>query len=165
MPNIHDKINQLYNQDNDSYMVDFVPFTFPNEDYFDLEIFLDKHYKADFAKKIIFIAFAVMYYYDSQVYFNSIADVSNPIFEKYDGKDLRHNDLEELNKLINTIIMEGYGVDFDIIFKHDKTESMMCIAGDYSVYFFNLTGDAYNNIKQMIEHAGLYLKPIDNEEN
>lgn len=159
MPNIYDKINQLYNQDQDSYMIDFVPFTFSNEDYFDLEIFLDKHYKADFAKKIIFIAFSVMYYYDSQAYIDR--DFSNPDFEKYKNKDLRHYDLEELNELITTIIMEGYGFDFDVIFKHYNTESMMCIADDYSVYFFNLNGDAYDTIKQMINHAGLYLKLIN----
>lgn len=163
MPNIYDKISQLYNQDKDSYMVDFVPFTFPNEDYFDLEIFLDKHYKADFAKKIIFIAFAVMYYYDSQAYIDR--DFSNPDFEKYKNKNLRHNDLEKLNKLLTTIIMEGYMIDFNVIFKHGNTESMMCIAGDYSVYFFNLTGDTYDKIKQMVDHAGLYLKSLDNEEN
>ena len=61
--------------------------------------------------------------------------------------------------------MEGYGFDFNVLFKHDNTESMMCIVGDYSVYFFNLTGDVYDKIKQMVDHTGLYLKSLNNEKN
>ena len=48
--------------------LDFVPFIFPNEDFAELANYLDKNYKPDFAKKIAFIAFAIIYNYDSHIF-------------------------------------------------------------------------------------------------
>ncbi len=48
--------------------LDFVPFTFPNEDFAELADYVDKNYKPVFAKKITFIAFAIIYNYDSRIF-------------------------------------------------------------------------------------------------
>ena len=51
------------NYDNAVDLIDhlIVPFTFQNEDYAELEMYLNVHFKPRFAEKIKFIAFALMY--------------------------------------------------------------------------------------------------------
>ena len=75
------------------YYVDFVPITFMNEDFAELADYLAINYKPDFAKKIIFIAFTILCYYDSAVFL-----AGDDYLEKYTNKDLRHTDLESIAK-------------------------------------------------------------------
>lgn len=50
------------------YLMLIVPITFMNEDFDELADYLAINYKPDFAKKIIFIAFTILCYYDSAVF-------------------------------------------------------------------------------------------------
>lgn len=66
------------------YIVDFVPFIFPNEDYAKFESYLDKNYKKYFSKKIIFVLYSLMFYYDSHLYLEWKAE--EPPFPEYQKK-------------------------------------------------------------------------------
>ena len=82
----------------DDYYIDFVPITFPNEDYSELSEYLNKDFKPHFAKKIIFIAFTILYYYDSHVFLDDTDQ--KPLYPKLINKDLRRIGLDKLAKLI-----------------------------------------------------------------
>lgn len=49
--NAVDLIDHLIDQQADKYFADFVPFTFQNEDYAELEMYLNVHFKPRFAEK------------------------------------------------------------------------------------------------------------------
>lgn len=80
------------------YYVDFVPFTFPDRNYAELDDYLETHYKETSAKKIIFIAFSLMYYYDCHVYLDEKMSES---FSNFKKKDLRNIGLDILDAFIN----------------------------------------------------------------
>lgn len=68
LPMNYDNAVDLIDQQSDKYFADFVPFTFQNEDYAELYMYLNVHFKPWFAEKIKFIAFALMYQHESYVY-------------------------------------------------------------------------------------------------
>lgn len=81
--NAVDLIDHLIDQQSDKYFADFVPFTFQNEDYAELEMYLNVHFKPRFAEKIKFIAFALMYQHESYVYLDeAVANALYPDLKK-----------------------------------------------------------------------------------
>lgn len=140
-----------------NYMIDFVPITFKNEDYAELEEFLDKHYRSEFANKIVFIAFTILYFHKSYVYLDE--GYTEPPYANWEHQDLRQLDLEQLNSLIRKMIMDNYeGVN--ILFENNGTTSLMRFFGGYSVNFYNLPDKEVPMIKSLVNHQGLYLKTI-----
>lgn len=149
-------IDELMNKR--GYYVDFVPFVFQNENYTELENFLDKDYKKQYAKKIEFIAFSLMYYYDCHVYLDDELE-DNPFLE-YRQKDIRNIGLDKLDILIKKMIIENYAGLNIIIDNHDATYSLMRIEDGYQTLFFNISGECLDNVKQLVNHQGLFLKQL-----
>lgn len=143
-----------FKKPNGNYYLDFVPFTFPNEDYSELADYLDKTYKPDFAKKITFIAFAIIYNYDSHIFLDPELASSYPDLA---SRDLRHEDLGTLASLIEKMIIDNYSA-INIMFKHHGEYSLMRVADEYDTSFFNLTGQKFKMIKSLVDRQGLYLK-------
>ena len=155
----------------DDYYIDFVPITFPNEDYSELADYLEKNYKSDFANKIVFIAFTILYYYDSQVFIDkwdkdtdprSLTYLkknkyTKPIYPDLVFKDIRHVGLNAIATLIKMMVMEN-SKGINILFKNDGKTSLMSIEDEYSTYFYNLTGKGLEIIDKLVEHQGLFLK-------
>lgn len=143
------------------YIIDFVPITFPdadyNKDYPEFQEYLDKHYKSDFAEKIIFIAFTIIFYYDSSIWFDDT--FSGTRFDKLQHKDLRYIGLEKLAKIIRILIMENR-TGLNILFKNNDQISLFRIEDGYDKSFFNLSDEAVPMIKSLVDHEGLYLKKI-----
>ncbi|BDR60973.1 hypothetical protein [Lactobacillus xylocopicola] len=167
-------IDDLNEQNHNDYYIDFVPITFPNEDFAELADYLEKHYKPDFANKIVFIAFTIMHYYESYVslvidgdedeYENDEdyeATETDIYFSKLRYKDLRHLGLEELAKLISKMVIDNYR-GINILFKNDDKFSLMAIEDEYDTYFRNLSGNALKLVDQLVNHQGIYLKKAPN---
>ncbi|BDR60975.1 hypothetical protein [Lactobacillus xylocopicola] len=148
-------IDDLYDQKQNDYYIDFVPITFPNEDFAELADYLENHYKPDFANKIVFIAFTIMHYYESYVFLDNTAE--EPIYPDLVNKDLRHMGLDELSKLIHKIIIENWSGLY-IIFKNENQISTMRISDEYDTSFRNLSGNALALVKQLVRQQGIYLK-------
>lgn len=70
--------NLLEQHSQNNYYIDFSSLTFPNEDYFELEEFLDKYYKKDFSKKIKFIVLSIIYHYKSSIFLD--IDVAKALY-------------------------------------------------------------------------------------
>ena len=156
--NAFNVIDSILTNESETYLVDFVPFTFPNEDYFELEKFLQKSYKAKYAEKVVFIAFTLMYYYDCSVFLDN--DVEESIFSDLLNKDLRKIGLNKLEDIIKTIIIEDYSA-LNIIMKHDDTYSLMRIEDGYQTLFFNISGKDLRIIKELVNHQGLFFKKVE----
>lgn len=151
-------INSIINNETAAYLVDFVPFTFPNEDYFELEKYLEKSYKSKYAEKIVFIAFTLMYYYDCSVFLDN--DVEDSIYSDLLNKDLRNIGLDKLEDIIKTIIVDNYSA-LNIIINHDNVNSLMRIEDGYQTLFFNITGKDLELIRELVNHQGLFLKKVN----
>ncbi|MPW14624.1 hypothetical protein [Lactobacillus helveticus] len=137
------------------HYVDFVPFTFPDRNYAELDDYLETHYKETYAKKIIFIAFSLMYYYDCHVYLDEEMSES---FSNFKKKDLRNIGLDILDAFIHKLVVENRS-GLNIIITHaDNTHSLMRIKDGYQTLFFNINGECLNIIKQLVDHQGLFLK-------
>lgn len=156
--NSFELINTIMNNESIAYLVDFVPFTFPNEDYFELEKYLEKSYKSKYAEKIVFIAFTLMYYYDCSVFLDN--DVEDSIYPDLLNKDLRNIGLDKLEDIIKTIIVDNYSA-LNIIINHDNVNSLMRIEDGYQTLFFNITGKDLEVIKELVNHQGLFLKKVN----
>ena len=140
------------------YYVDFVPITFMNEDFAELADYLAINYKPDFAKKIIFIAFTILCYYDSAVFLPG-----DDYLEKYTNKDLRHTDLESIAKEIRDKIIKNRMGLYIFFQTEDKDHiSVMSIEDEYSTHFFGLSGEAQKMIEQLVTHQGLFFKKVKN---
>ena len=140
------------------YIVDFVPFTFPNEDYGILEEYLDKNYKKQFSKKIIFLLYSLMFYYDSHLYLEW--EVQEPPFPQFYRKDLRNYDLEKLDKLVSHYILENYDGIYLLFKNSENTYSVMHIEGGYDIQFFGINAKTKRYVKDLIKSQGLFLKEI-----
>lgn len=151
-------IDSIMTNESKAYLVDFVPFTFPNEDYFELEKFLEKSYKAKYAEKIVFIAFALMHYCDCSVFLDN--DVKESIFPDLLNKDLRKVGLDKLEDIIKTIIIEDYSA-LNIIMKHDDIYYLMRIEDGYQTLFFNISGKDLKIVRELVDHQGLFLKEVE----
>lgn len=156
--NSFELIDSIMNNETTAYLVDFVPFTFPNEDYFELEKFLEKSYKSKYAEKIVFISFTLMYYYDCSVFLDN--DVEDSIYPDLLNKDLRKIGLDKLENIIKTIIVEDYSA-LNIIIKNNDAYSLMRIEDGYQTLFFNVSGKDLKIIKELVTHQGLFLKKVD----
>lgn len=150
--------NLLEQEGNNNYFIDFAPFDFPNEDYSELEEYLNVHYKKDFAKKIKFIAFAVIYHYPASIFLEDGAE--EPIYPNLINKDLRNIGLEVLAAIIDKMILENY-IGLNILFKNKETTSLLRIEDGYDSYFFNLPDSEKDNIKSLVDHQGLFLRKIE----
>lgn len=140
------------------YIIDFVPFTFPNQDYANFEDYLDKNYKEEFSKKIIFVLYSLMFYYDSHLYLEW--EVEEPPFPQYHKKDLRNYDLDKLDELISNYILKNRDGVY-LLFKNSENEySLMHIQGGYDVQFYNVKNKTQGYIKKLIESQGLFIKEI-----
>lgn len=152
-------IDDLYEQKNgNNYFIDFAPFDFPNEDYSELEEYLNVHYKKDFAKKIKFITFAIIYHYKASIFLDN--DVTDPIYPDLMNKDLRHLRLEVLAALIDNMVLENY-TGLYILFKNNKTTTLLSIEDGYDSYFFNLPDKEKDVIQSLVDHQGLFLRKIE----
>lgn len=151
-------IDSIMDNKSIAYLVDFVPFTFPNEDYFELEKFLEKSYKSKYAEKIVFIAFTLMYYYDCSVFLDN--DVEDSIYPDLLNKDLRKIGLDKLESIIKTVIIEDYSA-LNVVINHDNTHSLMRIEDGYQTVFFNVLGKDLKIIKELVTHQGLFLKKVN----
>lgn len=152
-----DLIDEMLENSDNGYYIDFVPFTFQNEDYGRLETYLNKHYKLQFANKIKFITFTIIYYYDSYVYLDE--RVANALYPDLKNKDLRNLELEELANIIDSLIMDDYS-GLNVLFKNEDHISLLRIEDGFDTYLFNIEGHTHENIESLIEHQGLYLKSI-----
>lgn len=140
------------------YIVDFIPFSFPNEDYARFENYLDKNYKKQFSKKIIFILYSLMFYYNSHLYLEW--DIEEPPFLQYHKKDLRNCDLDKLDELISNYILKNRDGIY-LLFKNSENEnSVMCVQGGYDVQFYNIKKKTKTYINELIKSQGLFLKGI-----
>lgn len=153
-------INKILSENKDSYYVDFVPITFQNADFAELADYLEKHYKKDFAKGIIFTAFTILYYYESVVYLDN--DCDDPVYPDLIDDDLKELELDSLAELIQEVIMENWS-GLTILFKNDGKYSLMQIKDGCDVYFGNLSGEALKIVDQLITQQGLYLKKFERE--
>lgn len=152
-------IDDLYEQKSDNnYFIDFAPFDFPNENYSELEEYLNVHYKKDFAKKIKFIAFAVIYHYPASIFLED--DIENPIYPNLINRDLRNIGLEVLAAIIDKMILENY-IGLNILFKNNKTTTLLRIEDGYDSYFFNLPDKEKDVIQSLVDHQGLFLRKIE----
>lgn len=147
----------LENTKNRNYYIDFVPFTFQNEDYAELEAYLNNHYKKVFAAKIKFIAFSLIYYYDSYIYLDQ--EVADSLYPDLKDKDLRNIGLERLAGIIDKMIIDNYS-GLSILLKVDDHFSLLRIEDGFDTYLFNVDAKAYKNMNSLIDHQGLYLKTI-----
>lgn len=153
--NAVDLIDHLIDQQSDKYFADFVPFTFQNEDYAELEMYLNVHFKPRFAEKIKFIAFALMYQHESYVYLDEA--VSNALYPDLKNKNLRNIGLERLGEIHR---IDNYG-SLNILLKQENDFSLMRIEDGFSTIFFNLKGQLREEVESLVEHQGLYFKEID----
>lgn len=156
---IKDKLLNTEINPKNYYYIDFVPITFPNEDYSELSEYLNKDFKPHFAKKIIFIAFTILYYYDSHVFLDDTDE--KPLYPKLINKDLRRIGLDKLAKLIKKIIIENWSALY-IIFDDGNQISIMVIEDGYDTYFKNLSKSSFKMIDQLVSHQGLFLKKYIN---
>ena len=152
-----DLIDKMLEDSDNSYYIDFVPFTFQSEDYSRLEAYLNKHYKLQFANKIKFITFAIIYYYDSYVYLDE--RVVNALYPDLKNKDLRILELEKLANIIDSLIIDDYS-GLNILFKDKDHFSLLRIEDGFDTYLFDIEGHTHKNIESLVEHQGLYLKSI-----
>ncbi|BDR60974.1 hypothetical protein [Lactobacillus xylocopicola] len=157
--NIIDKLleDHFLGKGKDNYLIDFVPVTFQNDDFNDLAAYLEIHFKPDFVKKITFIAFTIMHYYESYVFLDN-HDVE-PLYPELINKDLRHLGIEALAKLINKIVIENWS-SINILFKNDGKLSLLRIEDGLDSYFFNLSAGTLEVAKSLVTQQGLYLKLI-----
>ena len=142
---------------NDNYYIDFSPFTFPSEEYYELEGFLDKHYKKSFSKKVKFIAFSILYNYKSYIFLDT--NSAEPIYPDLMNKDLRNIGLDKLASIIDKMILDNYSA-LNILFCNDNSISLMRIEDGYDTYIYNLSDKEKTKIKSLIDHQGLFLKKI-----
>lgn len=156
--NAVDLIDHLIDQQSDKYFADFVPFTFQNEDYAELEMYLNVHFKPWFAEKIKFIAFALMHQHESHVYLDEA--VANALYPDLKNKNLRNIGLERLGEIIDTMVIDNYG-SLNILLKQENDFSLMRIEDGFSTIFFNLKGQLQEEVESLVEHQGLYFKEID----
>lgn len=149
--------NLLDEHRNNDYYIDFSPFAFPRDDYFELEQFLDKNFKKEFSKRIKFIAFNIIYNYESYIFLDN--DSTEPIYPNLINRDIRNIGLETLASIIDKMILENYSA-LNILFRNDATISLMRIEDGYDTYIFNLSDKEKERIKSLIDHQGLFLKNI-----
>lgn len=149
--------NLLEEKKNNNYYIDFTPFSFPNEDYFELEEFLDKKFKKIFSKKIIFIVFSIIYSYESYIFLDN--DSVEPIYPNLINKDIRNIGLEKLESIINKMILENYSA-LNVLFRNNNTISLIRIEDGYDTYIFNLSDKEKSKIKSLVDHQGLFLKDM-----
>lgn len=147
--------NLLEQQSQNNYYIDFSSLTFPNEDYFELEEFLDKHYKKDFSKKIKFIVLSIIFHYKASIFLDN--DVAKALYPNLANKDIRNIDLEELTSIIDKMILENYSA-LNILFSNGDTTSLLRIEDGYDTYIFNLPDKEKTKIKELIDHQGLFLR-------
>lgn len=149
-------INKLMESDDNNYFVDFVPFTFPNENYWELEEYLEDEYKSEYAKKITFVAFMLIYYYECNIFLD---EVDLPIYPDLEKKDLRNIGLDKLEAIIQKMIVENYS-GLNIIINHNENKSLMRIEDGYNTIFFNIEGSCFNIVQQLINHQGIFLNKL-----
>lgn len=149
----------LEQHSHNNYYIDFSSLTFPNEDYFELEAFLDKYYKQDFSNKIKFIVLSIIYHYQTNIFLDS--DVANALYPNLVNKDIRNIGLEELASIIDKMILENYSA-LNILFSNGDTTSLLRIEDGYDTYIFNLPDKEKTKIKELIDHQGLFLKRMNN---
>ncbi|QQP29463.1 hypothetical protein [Lactobacillus ultunensis] len=143
--------------ENDNYYIDFTPFTFSNKKYFELEEFLDKHYKKCFSKKVKFIAFSIIYNYKSYIFLDT--NSAEPIYPNLMNKDLRNIGLDKLASIIDKMILDNYSA-LNILFRNGNSISLMRIEDSYDTYIFNLSDKEKVKIKDLIDHQGLFFKKL-----
>ncbi|BDR60976.1 hypothetical protein [Lactobacillus xylocopicola] len=144
-------INNLLDKDQGNYYADFVPISFPDtapEEYAELADYLEKHYKPDFAEKIIFIALTIRYYYPTNIFLDGSSE------------DKRNILPEELADLIREMIIDNR-IGLNILFKNADQYSLMRIEDGYDTIFCSLAGEGLSVVEQSLSHQGLFLKQYD----
>ncbi|MGG0822005.1 hypothetical protein ABE099_03935 [Paenibacillus turicensis] len=142
-------------ESNDYYYIDYIPFLIKDPKYLDLEEFFIKTYLDSYSKKISRIMLKLIYYYNCKIYLTEPSKEFNENLEIQFNTDIRATSPEKLDDIIRKVILTDFS-SVQILFSDPLF--LISIGGEFSVTIFKPTDEVVENLNQLVNQEGLFLK-------
>lgn len=145
----------LFQESDDYYYIDFIPYEATEEKFLELERYFERTYLRTFAKKMTRIALKMIYRYPCEIIFTESAIPVKLKYEMPFYEDIRNSTPEKLAYFINKIVTKDFS-SMQILFS--EPQFLMSIAGGFSVTVYQPTNEVLQILKMLIAQEGLFLK-------
>jgi len=154
------EIIESLHDDEEWYVIDYLPVTMVNPIYFDIEEYFMRTYLKNFAKKISRIIIKLIGYYPVQICLTEFPKKrKDPLKKLYPiEKNLWKMPFAELDKILTHVIINDIS-SVQIVFGNNPY-SLISVTGGFSVTAFRFKDEQLNILERLVKQEGLFLRHI-----